>query len=88
MFLSKTRFATPRMRWLSLMVARGAVMLGVVAAVVFLWERDAPTALVAFLVCVLAILFLEAAACERRRSHSHGAVADPHRRRETDPTSE
>ncbi|MEP6873199.1 MAG: hypothetical protein ABI887_02460 [Burkholderiales bacterium] len=61
-------------------------MLGMVAAVVLLWEWDAPTALVAFLVFVLAILFLEAAACDRRRSRPSGAAegGDRHHRRETD----
>ena len=34
-------------------------MLGVVAAVVFLWEWGAPAALVAFFICVLAILLAQ-----------------------------
>lgn len=90
MFLSKPnwvlRFARPRVRWLALMVARAAVMLAMVGAVVFLWEWGAPAALVAFVICVLAILFLEAAACDRRRSRSGSAAAgvSRRRRRETD----
>jgi len=82
-------FARPRIRWLSLMVARAAAMLALVGAVVICGDLEAPGALVAFLLCVLAILFLEAVACDRRRSGTRGhpeASDHPmHRRRETDP---
>ena len=82
-------FARPRIRWLSLMVARAATMLALVVAVVICGDLEAPGALVAFLLCVLAILFLEAVACDHRRSGTKGRPEigehPMHRRRETDP---
>jgi heme A synthase len=82
-------FARPRIRWLSLMVARLVTILALVGAVVICGDVEAPGALVAFLLCVLAILFLEAVACEHRRSGTKGhpeiGEHPMHRRRETDP---
>ena len=93
MLISKStwapRFARPRMRWMSLMFARVAAMLALVVAVLICWDRNVPWAIIAFMLCVLMILFIEALACERRRPRNklHAEDGDPvvRRRRETDP---
>ena len=80
-------FARPRIRWLSFMVARVATMLVLVGAVLISWDLEMPGALVAFLLCVLAILFLEAIACDRRRPRDKGPPHSDYpvrHRRETD----
>ena len=93
MLISKSnwslRFARPRIRWMSLMVARVAAMLALVAAVLICWDRNVPWAIVAFMLCVLMILFIEAIACDRRRTGNKRNAGDgefvARRRRETDP---
>ena len=80
--------ARPRIRWLSFMVVRLATMLALVGAVLICWDLEVPGALVAFLLCVLALSFLEAIACDRRRSGDKGPPHSDYplrRRRETDP---
>ena len=67
-------FARPRIRWLSLMVARLVTILALVGAVVICGDVGAPGALVAFLLCVLAILFLEAVACDHRRTGTASTI--------------
>jgi len=83
------RFARPRVRWLTLMAGRAIVMVGVVIAILICWDRDIPWPIVAFLMVVLAILFGEAFACDRRRTHKapvppEDADLPVRRRRETD----
>ena len=83
------RFARPRVRWISLMVARVAAMLALVAAILICWDRNVPWAIIAFMLCVLMILFIEAIACDRRRTRNKPNAEDAElvirRRRETDP---
>ena len=83
------RFARPRIRWMSLMFARVAAMLALVVAVLICWDRNVPWAIIAFMLCVLMILFIEAIACDRRRSRNKPNAEDVEliirRRRETDP---
>ena len=83
------RFARPRIRWMSLMFARVAAMLTLVVAVLICWDRNVPWAIVAFMLCVLMILFIEALACDRRRTRNKPNAEDDElvirRRRETDP---
>jgi hypothetical protein len=82
------RFARPRIRWMSLMFARVAAMLALVAAVLICWDRNVPWAIIAFMLCVLMILFIEALACDRRRTRNKLNAEDDElvvrRRRETD----
>ena len=83
------RFARPRVRWMSLMFARVAAMLALVVAVLICWDRNVPWAIIAFMLCVLMILFVEAIACDRRRTRNKPNAEDAElvirRRRETDP---
>ena len=92
MLISKSnwspRFARPRVRWMSLMFARVAAMLALVVAILICWDRNVPWAIIAFMLCVLMILFIEALACDRRRTRKRDAQdGEPvvRRRRETDP---
>lgn len=83
------RFARPRIRWLALMAARFAAMLGTVLAVLYCWDSDAPWAISAFMIVVLVILFAEALACDRRRDGGRPVAPEDaelpvRRRRETD----
>lgn len=83
------RFTRPRIRWLALMAARFAAMLGTMLAILYSWSSHTPWAISAFLVVVLVILFAEALACERRREGGsprapEDAELPVRRRRETD----